>query len=71
MGLSANVPRCQGRTALAAGSSTLCRDCVDCARRTDIPTGFALEWMQPPPMARVWFSQVCSGYIAPDDEVIE
>jgi hypothetical protein len=75
MTIPINEDRCQGRTAGAMGSATLCRDCVDCQRRTDIPAGVTLQWMKPPKMVvRLWppFNEFCPSHIGPsDDEVIE
>lgn len=63
MPLADYVKRCQGRTAVAAGQRTLCRECTDCERRTS-PAHVAVEWMQPP---QLFADGTCPSYLSPDE----
>jgi hypothetical protein len=59
MSLPNDVSRCEGRTTRAMGQSTLCRECIKCARRTDRPEGERLSFMEPPTL--LWLG-TCPGY---------
>jgi hypothetical protein len=48
MNLPDDMARCQGKTARAFGSATLCRPCVDCQRRTSPASGDLVQWVLPP-----------------------
>ena len=69
MTLPLDVQRCQGRIARGIGGPTLCAECTDCQRRTDVPADGEFTWMPPP--VKKWESIECFGYIGPGDEVVE
>jgi hypothetical protein len=69
MTLGLNISRCQGRTQPVMGNATLCVQCVDCCRRTDIPTDSdRIVWMEPPKFRSFWMHTYCPMYIGPDEE---
>lgn len=53
--LPANEDRCQGRSERQMGVATLCGECTDCLRRTDMPADMqSIQWMAPPGEALVF-----------------
>jgi hypothetical protein len=68
MPLPLDSARCQGRTARAGGFATLCVECTDCQRRTDIPADHHVQYMPPPKMVHWWLG--CPERVGPDDEVL-
>jgi hypothetical protein len=57
--LSPTEKRCQGRQARSMGTATLCSDCCDCLRRTDLPQGVDLQWMEPPKLVYGFYGPFC------------
>ena len=47
----ATEPRCQGRSVRINGEPTLCIECVNCERRTDILAGQTYRWLPPSKLA--------------------
>ena len=73
MSLPLDMARCQGRAGAAMGYATLCGECIDCRRRTDIPEGEAfsfLTWMEPPAI-RWWFMGCEMRIVEFDEQVSE
>lgn len=69
MTLPLNTDRCQGRTQHIFGSKTLCEQCIDCRRRTEIPDSDSVVWIEPLRFRNFWMSSYCPMYIG-SDEVI-
>jgi hypothetical protein len=68
MTLPLSEKRCAGRLMRGIGGPTLCRECIPCKRRTDLPADVqSVQWMQPP--TPIWLGW-CPSFLSESEAEI-